>query len=92
MAGPGKSEPRIYSSVKGQSDEEIMEKGRQMYRENKHDSAQLLFSIVAGNYDPKMSLEDKERSILAMNNVAVIYENHHFPKIRKQSQWQSQLQ
>ncbi len=82
MAGPGKSEPRIYSSVKGQSDEEIMEKGRQMYRENKHDSAQLLFSIVAGNYDPKMSLEDKERSILAMNNVAVIYENHHFDYIQ----------
>lgn len=77
MACSWKSEPQVYTALKGHSIDDIMAKGRELYRANKRDSALLLFSIVAGKYNEDLPEEEKQEAILAMNNAAVIYQNYH---------------
>lgn len=80
--GSPSPEPKVFTSVKGRSIDDIMEKGRRMYKENKRDSALLLFSIVASQYSDKMSPMDKDLAVRAMNNVGIIYQNYHLNYIQ----------
>ncbi|MDE7351306.1 MAG: helix-turn-helix domain-containing protein, partial [Muribaculaceae bacterium] len=52
---------------------ELMEKGREYYRRHMRDSALLIFSVVNQRFDLKLPLEDNEQTILAQNNIGIIY-------------------
>lgn len=62
---------------KADDTERLMDLGRKYYRENKHDSAMMMFSIVASRYSPDSRREDIGNAILAMNNIGIIYEYYH---------------
>lgn len=53
--------------------EELMEKGRDYYRRNECDSALMIFSVISEKYSPELNPTDREKTILAQNNLGIIY-------------------
>ncbi|MDE5877332.1 MAG: helix-turn-helix domain-containing protein [Muribaculaceae bacterium] len=67
------AEPSFHRYVKEAPMEELMEKGRDYYRRHLRDSALVVFSVVNEKYSPKLSSVDLEKTILAQNNLGIIY-------------------
>lgn len=75
-------ESDLQRNVMGKSMSELMDKGREYYRTNKLDSAMLMFTIVADKYDGRLSPEEKELAVLAMNNVGTISNFNYLDFVR----------
>lgn len=67
------AQPSLHRYAADAPVEELMEKGRDYYRRHMRDSALLLFSVVNQRFDPKRPIEENEQTILAQNNIGIIY-------------------
>ncbi len=68
----GSGDTPLNTHIKGKTIAEIMERGRDYYRNGKPDSAMIIFQVVADQYDERLPDNERELCVLAMNNVGTI--------------------
>ena len=64
---------KFRATLHNSSNEELMERGRDYYRQNHMDSALIIFTYIGDSFDEKLSDQEKRLALLAKNNVGIIY-------------------